>query len=332
MLDIVLIARESIPIFFVSKKSDLNDVATAAFISALRSFARGSLKTELVSVRLGSLDIQLKETDRLLYVFGTEITSTNQLSSDQLEYLISQFEAEWKDNVKDPYLIDREKIPTAEFHKCIEVFETEILAQHKKLQVLTGHEVSHSLNDWELLPKNTQKSILKIIEPIILGEEISVLDNDPTSEITRQISLLFRLTDQNLINSSLSTYRKEIQITEQVSGNGITINPKNGEITGKVQKNKYLEKFVTNEVINQQSLSKKLNNIKFILSTIGTATKVISSLESKFTTEQGNIQNMLNSLGFEEARLTLELIRKNNTRYHEKLSELPIHQEWFSGW
>ena len=48
MLDLVLIMKDSIPIYFISKKNELNDMATAVFISALRLFAQNYMKILLL--------------------------------------------------------------------------------------------------------------------------------------------------------------------------------------------------------------------------------------------------------------------------------------------
>jgi hypothetical protein len=192
-------------------------------------------------------------------------------------------------------------------------------------------EEKHSIKDWDLLPKNTQKAFLRIIESIILGENIAILDNDPVSGNTRQIALSFRLSPK-IISGSLPNYIHNVDLKENVKDNGITLNPNNGKIHGENKKNDFLEKYMKKQVLKLPSITMQARKINLLLDTIGTTINIILSLESQFSHEQGQITNLLNNIGFEEVRIVLEIIKKNNYHYHEKLLELPIHQEWFSQW
>ena len=334
MLDLVLIMKDSIPIFFVSKKNDLNDMATAAFISALRLFAQNDMKSDLVSLRLGDLDIRLKEDHGLLFIFGTSPNVLNSLIENKLKELMLTLVNVWYNQKKmfNDEVVDSEKIPTIYFEECLDKFENEIKSVNSTtIQVSSAQLTSGAIKDWDLLPKKLQSAIPKILEHIIIGDKIVILDNDPVSAITRDFVQIFRLPSKEP-NGNLLSYEHDILLSEVQSADGICLSPQNGEILGKYTRNKFLEKVFEKEILSQSSKDKQDKSIKTLLNTIKSAVDIILSLENNFTFEQGKIINLLNSMAIEEARLVLLILKKNKSYYYEKIAELPIHTQWFSQW
>ena len=187
------------------------------------------------------------------------------------------------------------------------------------------------MKDWDLLPKSLQSALPKILEHVIIGDKIVILDNDPISAITKDILLMFRLPSKGL-NRSLSNYEYDILLSENQSNTAICLNPQNGNIYGSYERNKFLERLFEKEILSQLSKDKLEKTINTLLNTIGSAVNIILSLENNFTIEQGKIINLLNSINIEETRLILLLLKKCKPYYYQKLIELPLHKEWFSQW
>ena len=89
MFRLVLIAKDSIPVFFCSTDKNLNDMTVAGFISAMQCFAKANLQENLTSVQLGNLDLKVAEKDPFLFVIG--LNKDFHLSSDQIQDIIKEF-------------------------------------------------------------------------------------------------------------------------------------------------------------------------------------------------------------------------------------------------
>jgi hypothetical protein len=334
LLDLVLIVRDAIPIYYYTNNKDLNENSTTDLISALRSFAQGSLKTELSSMRLGDLNIRLHEINDILYAFGTHIDNVNPPSDEQITLLVNEFESEWNSKFKDANitLSDKSFLRELNFDDYLKKIEEVSLIQPNDFTALGANETNSAITRWDLLPKKTQKAVINILESVILGESITILDNDPSSMLTQEIVSIFRIPVDKLSNSPFTNYFQPVKISGNEHVGGILVNPRTGELRGKYQKNKFLQKFLEKDVLMNSVIEERIILINKLIITIGKATKEILDKEKEFNIEKGNIQNLLQDLGFEQARLVLELIKKNKRGYYEKILELPIYKEWFSQW
>ena len=151
--------------------------------------------------------------------------------------------------------------------------------------------------------------ITQLLEPLILGQRIQILDNDPMSELLRRVMCVFRIDRSKFSALSFSDYFSDVELVESPSSNGIVIDTQNTKIQGNYEKNKFLKNIIEKDITKQKSLQGRIKIINTTIDTIASATLIILSNEDKFSIEKGNIQNILQSLGFEEARLVLELIK-----------------------
>jgi hypothetical protein len=330
-MELILVAKDSMPIFFQSKNKELEDINVAAFISAVKSFAKGSLQSDLVSLKLGDLDIRLKEVNGFLYVLGMSINTELMPSEMHISKLIQDLGGianNWveKNNNK---IIDVTTVPKETFSELIVNFEKEVL-KDAELEQKNGSSkiVSSSIRDWNLLPSKTQEVLSYALEPVILGEKFSIIDNNPHSPIIKDLCKYFRLSKD--IVPMLEKYDFEINISQNPT-EGLIFDAENNKITGKFEKNKYLAKYI-DKILLQHSVEHQTRLVTLLTSTIATISKTIINYESDYTTQEGKILNLLNNMEFEEVRLVLELIKRNRPSLHEKLIKLPIHKAWFNKW
>lgn len=332
-LELVLVAKDSMPIFFESKKKDLEEINLTAFISAVTSFAKGSFQSDLVSLKLGDLDIRLKEEDGLLYVFGMSVNTELMPSEENIEKLVQSLGVTANDwiSANNMKVLDVATVPKDTFSEIVLEFEKKVLKEAENDQNTSNGSskiVSSSVRDWNLLPLKTQDLLAEMLEPIILGERITILDNNHNAPIIKDLCSNFRLSKD--LEPVLQNYCFECEISSN-SDNGILFDAENNKVAGKYQKNKYLNKFI-NKVVNQKEAKHQDRLVSLLLNTIGTTTKSIINLEPEYQTEQGKILNLLNNIEFEEVRLILLLLQKNKPALHEKIIKLPIHKQWFNAW
>ena len=330
-MELILVAKDSMPIYFQSNNKKLDDINVAAFISAVKSFAKGSLQSDLVSLKLGDLDIRLKESDGLMYVLGMSINTELMPSEEDISELVQNLGSltmEWLEKNKNK-VIDDSSVPKDGYTNLVNDFEKKVLkdseGEHKNG---SSKIISSSIKDWNLLPMKTQEVLSSILEPIIVGDKITILDNNHNSPIIKDLCKTFRLTKEKV--PMLEKYSFDIEIGSPTNGN-LVFDPENNKITGKFEKNKYLSKFI-DKILNQQSIEHQNRLISLLINTIGSVCQTIITYEVDYATQQGKILNLLNNLEFEEVRLVLEIIKRNRPSLHEKLVKLPIHKEWFNKW
>ncbi|MFW9995864.1 MAG: hypothetical protein ACFFD4_27745 [Candidatus Odinarchaeota archaeon] len=336
MFEMVLIAHGSIPVYPASwgQKND----RSADFITMMSSFTEGSHKKKLATLRLGKLNYQIQKSGELLFVFCTKDSSeTLPPSENQLKVLIDSildhsFFSEINILVNsETGMIDEEKIPVDHIEKRLKAFE-EAYRSNEDTLAETEPEQNHAINSWKEIPKNIQKGLLEILEPIITGDAVSVLNTDPLGTIVKQIALLFRIPNSIIEKTSLPNYNYGIDLLEQAVADSIAIDPKNGTINGsEYQKNKYLEKEVK-EILKLPSQRLQLHSINLLVETVGTSVRAVLALGSKFNKRTQQITDILNDLGYERSHLVFQIIKKNFPIYYERIVELPIHEEWFSKW
>ena len=332
-MELILVAKDSMPIYFQSKNKELEDINVAAFISAVKSFAKGSLQSDLVSLKLGDLDIRLKEDDGLLYVLGMSVNTELMPSEVHITKLVQELgnlTTNWiSSNTSN--VLDVATVPKESFSEVIVNFEKEVLKEAEAEQKIgngAGKIVSSSIKDWNLLPIKTQQLLSSILEPIILGDQITILDNNPNAPIIKDLCLHFRLPKDTV--PMLGQYNFDVDMSSTTNG-GIFFDAENNKITGKFEKNKYLSKYV-DKILNQKSVTHQNRLISLLTTTIANVCKTIINSEADYTTEEGKILNLLNNVEFEEVRLILLIIKRNKPSLHEKLVKLPIHKEWFNQW
>lgn len=332
-MELILVARDSMPIFFQSKKKDLEDINVAAFISAVKSFAKGSFQSDLVSLKLGDLDIRLKEENGFLYVLGMSVNTELMPSEGQIEKLVQNLgvvATNWISDNGNSKVLDIETVPTDSFDKLIVNFEKEIMkdAEEEQRQNSTNKIVSSTIRDINLLPLKTQELLKGMLEPIICGDKITILDNNHNAPIIKDLCNEFRLPKE--IVPMLAGYNFDVAINPN-SDDGLIFDAENNKIKGKYEKNKYLSKYL-DKILSQNKLEHQNRLIKLLTSTIAGVCKNIIEYESDYVNQEGTILNLLNNIEFEEVRLILQILKRNRPSLHEKLIQLPIHAQWFNKW
>lgn len=330
-LDLVLVAEGSIPIYFESKIKEMDDINTAAFISALKSFAQGNFQTELVSLKLGNLDIRLKESSEstLFFVFGISVNTEITPSESQINILMESLEKTWLNSSmnKEGKFINISNVSKAEFEKCVSSFESLILNTTEQETVYK----ESNIRDWNLLPNKTQDKLKNILEALIVGDNVTILDNSPNSPLIKNVCMNFRIPE-SIISSLFTNYNYEINLNGNINNdNNIIFDPRENDLKGKFTKSKYLEKYL-HKIIKQKNLQHQSRLIDILVRTVGTVAISIVNLSKNFEIEKGNILNILNNLHFEEVRLILELIKRNEPTILKKIVTLPIHKAWFNSW
>jgi len=330
-MDLILIAKESMPLYFESKNKDLDDLNVTAFISAVKSFARGSLQSDLISLKLGDLDIRLSESEGLLYVLGMSVNTEIMPSEHHINNLLKELSSlatVWvSENTSS--VIDASSVPKQSFTEVITKFEQKVLDESEKEKINNGNKiVATTIKDWNLLPLKTQELLMQLLEPLILGEKIAIVDNNPNVPLIKDLCNLFRLPKN--ITSKFDAYTTNIILSADLSS-GLIINAETNKVTGKFEKNKYLIKYLE-KILNQTNVEHQNRLVTLLTSTLGTITTTIINFESDYANQQGKILNLLNNMAFEEVRLVLELLKRNKPTLHEKIVKLPIHKEWFNSW
>lgn len=332
-MELILVAKDSMPIYFQSKNKQLDDINVAAFISAVKSFAKGSLQSDLVSLKLGDMDIRLKENDGLMYVLGMSVNTElmpSEVHISKLVHELSHLTTNWI-STNHSNVLDLATVPTDSFSELIVNFEKEILKEAENEHKLTngsGKIVSSTVKDWNLLTIKNQELLGNLLESIIIGDQITIIDNNPNAPIIKDLCMYFRLSKDVLPN--LQQYHFDVDIKTNVT-EGILFDAENNKITGKVEKNKYLIKYV-DKILHQNSVEHQERLVNLLTSTIANVCKSIINSEVNYSTEQGKILNLLNNLEFEEVRLVLQILKRNKPTLHEKIIKLPIHKEWFNSW
>lgn len=332
-MELILVAKDSMPIYFQSKNKQLDDINVAAFISAVKSFAKGSFQSDLVSLKLGDLDIRLKEDDGLLYVLGMSVNTELMPSEVHISKLVAELghlTSDWiATNTSN--VLDVATVPKESYSELIVNFEKEVLKDAEEEQK-TGNGgakiVSSTVKDWNLLPLKTQEILGHLLESIIIGEEITIIDNNPNAPIIKDLCMHFRLSKDIIPN--LEHYHFNVNICSTCS-EGILFDAENNKITGKVEKNKYLIKYVE-KILYQKSIEHQERLADLLTNTISNVCRTIINSEVNYSTEEGKILNLLNNLEFEEVRLVLLILKRNKPALHEKIIKLPIHKEWFNHW
>lgn len=329
-MELILVAKDSMPIYFQSSNKTLDDLNVAAFISAVKSFAKGSFKSDLVSLKLGDLDIRLKESDGLLYVLGMSINTEIMPSEENISELVQELGSltnDWIQKNGDK-VIDASSVPKEIFSNLVNNFEKKVLKESEDERKNSAKIVSTSIKDWNLLPIKTQEVLSSILEAIVVGDKITILDNNHNAPIIKDLCKSFRLSKDRV--PMLDKYSFDIEIGN--NGNGcLVFDAESNKASGKFEKNKYLSKFI-DKVLNQHSLDHQNRLIMLLIGTLGSVCSTIIGYELDYATEQGKILNLLNNMEFEEVRLVLEIIKRNKPSLHEKLVKLPIHKEWFNHW
>ena len=332
-MELILVAKDSMPIYFESKKKELEDMNVAAFISAVKSFAKGSLQSDLVSLKLGDLDIRLKEEKGFLYVLGMSVNTELMPSEGNISKLVhdlGEIATTWINTNGNANLLDYESVPKDSFSESVVKFEEEVLkeAEIEQKNNSNGKIVSSSIRDINLLPINTQELLKSMLEPIICGDKITILDNNHNAPIIKELCLKFRLPKE--VVSMCDVYNFDVEISANPDS-GLIVDAENNKINGKYEKNKYLSKYV-DRILSQSSLDHQKRLIKLLTSTIANVCNSIITYESDYKNQEGAILNLLNNIEFEEVRLILQVLKRNRPSLHEKLVKLPIHAEWFNKW
>ena len=332
-MELILVARDSMPIFFQSKNKQLEDINVAAFISAVKSFAKGSFQSDLVSLKLGDLDIRLKEENGFLYVLGMSVNTELMPSEDHISKLVQnlgEIATTWINTNGNAKLLDIESAPKESFSESVIKFEKEVIkeAELEQKNNSNGKIVSSSIRDLNLLPIKTQELLKGMLEPIICGDKLTILDNNHNAPIIKDLCKEFRLPKE--IVPQCNVYTFDVEITSNPE-DGIIVDAENNKITGKYEKNKYLSKYLE-KILGQSSLDHQKRLIKLLTLTIANVCSNIITFEGDYKNKEGTILNLLNNIEFEEVRLILQILKRNRPSLHEKLIKLPIHAEWFNKW
>ena len=229
-MELVLVAKDSMPIYFQSKNQDLEEINLAAFISAVKSFAKGSFQSDLVSLKLGDMDIRLKEDNGLLYVLGMSVNTELMPSEEHISKLVNSLgdlAYDWMSKNNDKKVLDMDTAPRDSFSEIVVEFEKEVLKEAENDQkIINGSSkiISSSVRDWNLLPLKTQDLLAGLLEPIILGDKISILDNNPNAPIIKDLCKSFRLPKE--LAPILQNYCFDCEITSN-SDDGILFDVEN---------------------------------------------------------------------------------------------------------